>query len=207
MRVVFGSLLLVLGLAVFAMLRWGGYILVQSDPMPSHADGAVVLNAGSGISEEARISGAIQILNHGVVDRVLLSLPKQGFWGQSIPDVARTYLEKKYGDKVAAQIGFCETGSSVNSTEQEADAIIRCARAEHWQSIIVVTSNFHSRRAGIIWRRVSRQEHAAMRIWIEGVPDPVFRPKRWWANRLYAKTWFLEFTKLVWSTTFQQGHS
>lgn len=202
MRMVVGSLVVILALIVFAMLRWGGYLLVHSDALPSHAGGIVVLDAGAGVSEDARITGAIHILNQGIVNQMLLSLPKQGFWGQSIPGVARAYLEKKYGGEIASHIGFCETDSNVNSTEEEAQAVMRCVQGEHWSSIIIVTSNFHSRRAGIIWRRTCKREHCAVQMWIEGAPDPLFRPSGWWANRLYAKTWLLEFTKLVWSTVF-----
>jgi uncharacterized SAM-binding protein YcdF (DUF218 family) len=196
------ALLFTLGLIVFAMLHWGGYLLVHSDALPSHADGIVVLDAGAGASEDARITGAIHLLNQGIVNQALLSLPKQGFWGQSIPGVARTYLEKKYGSEIASHIGFCETDSNVNSTEEEAQAVMRCVQDEHWNSVIIVTSDFHSRRAGIIWHRTCKREHAAIQISVEGVPDPLFRPTGWWTNRLYAKTWLLEFTKLVWSTVF-----
>ncbi len=202
MGIVVASLLLILVLILLAMLRWGGYLLVHSDVLPSHADGIVVLDAGAGSSEDARITAAIQILNEGIVSQALLSVPKQGFWGQSIPAVARAYLEKKYGNDIASRIGFCETGPDVNSTEQEAQILIPCAQGEHWHSLIVVTSNFHSRRAGIIWHRTCKREHCDMQMWIESAPDPLFRPSGWWTNRLYAKTWLLEFTKLVWSRVF-----
>jgi hypothetical protein len=35
---------------------------------------------------------------------------------------------------------------------------------------------------------------------VDGVPDPEFEPEGWWHRRLYAKTWFFEFSKLIWST-------
>lgn len=144
------------------------------------------------------------MLRLGMVNHVLLSLPREGFWGQAIPSVAGTYLERKYGKETAAHIQYCETAVEVNSTAQEARAIFHCMETKKWQSIIVVTSNFHSRRAGMIWRRTRKRENIAVQIWVDGVPDPLFHPNQWWSNRLYAKTWFLEFTKLVWSSAFER---
>jgi hypothetical protein len=207
LRIAAGFSLLALLLIALAILHWGGYALVHSDPIPSHADGAIVLNAGAGASEEARISGAIQLLSKGIVAHILLSVPQRGFWGQSIPTVASDYLKKKYGEAVTAHIGFCETDADVNSTEQEAEALNRCADQERWQSIIVVTSNFHSRRAGMIWHRVNKRENRGRRIWMDGVDDPLFRPDGWWHSRLYAKTWFFEATKLIWDTVFREPSS
>jgi uncharacterized SAM-binding protein YcdF (DUF218 family) len=195
-------LFVALVLLVMATLRWGGYVLIGSDSLPAHADGAVVLQA-SLPSENARITGAVNLLQEGVVDKVLLSLPKEGFWGQSFPEMAHAYLEREYGADLGSRFGFCVTGPDVNSTEEEARAIMPCIEAQDWHSFIVVTSNFHSRRAGMIWRRVWKKSRFSARIWVDGVPDPSFRPNGWWYHRLYAKTWFFESSKLLWSIFFR----
>jgi hypothetical protein len=191
-----GCMLLAFVLFFLAVLRWGGYLLIGTDSLPVHADGAVVLQ-GSIISEDARIAGAVHLLQRGVVDKVLLSIPKTSYWGQAIPDVARVYLQKEYGNNTAARFEFCEMGPNVNSTEQEAQAIMQCIQKRQWQSIIVVTSNFHSRRAGIIWRKTSKQAKSRIEIHVDGVADPSFSPNGWWRHRLYAKTWFFESIKLA----------
>lgn len=189
---------LVLLLIIFAMLDWGGYLLIGSDALPSRADGAVILQA-SVVSENARIDGAVRLLQQGIVDKILLSIPKQTYWGLSFPEMAHAYLEKQYGSQVARQVEFCLTGPGVDSTEQEAYAIIPCLEKRGWRSVIVVTSNFHGRRAGMIWRKVCKREQPDLQIWVDGVADPSFRPEGWWRHRRYAKTWFFESTKLLWS--------
>ena len=196
--VIAGAAFVVCVLIIVALLGWGGYLLVRNDRLPPHADGAIVLQ-GSMISEDARTAGAIVLLQRGTVDRVLLSIPKTGYWGQSMPDLIRAYLEKTYGVQVSTHFEFCLTGPEVDSTEQEAQAIAPCIEAHHWRSVIVVTSNFHSRRAGMIWQRLWRHAATPIRIWIDGVPDPLFQPRGWWRTRLYAKTWFFESTKLLWA--------
>lgn len=183
---------------LLCLLWWGGDLLIASDPLPAHVDAAVVLQ-GSISGEKARIAGAMRLLQRGVSGRALLSVPKESYWGQSIPPLARSYIETNYGGDLAARVDFCETGPDVNSTEQEASAISSCIQEHRWQSVAIVTSNYHTRRAGIIWRKTVKQYSLRVQLWIYGVPDPEFQPQRWWRRRLYAKTWFVECLKLVWT--------
>jgi uncharacterized SAM-binding protein YcdF (DUF218 family) len=67
--------------------------------------------------------------------------------------------------------------------------------------VVVVTSDYHSRRAGFLWRQAARQ--FPVQLWIDGVPDPEFQARGWWRKRIYAKTWYEEFTKLVWERVFE----
>jgi len=178
------------------VLRWGGDLLIANDPQPAHVDAAVVLQ-GSIAAEKARLAGAIHLLQQGVADRILPSVPKESYWGQSIPPVARAYLERNYGSDVAARVDFCETGEAVNSTAQEAQALNACIREHRWQSIVVVSSNYHTRRAGIIWRRMTAHD-ASLHLAVEGVDDPEFR-QPWWRQRQSAKVFVMEAAKLGWT--------
>lgn len=189
--------IVVLALAIatlVVLLHWGGEMLVASDPLPSHADVGVVLQ-GSAEGERVRLSGAMHLAQEGVIGEVLVSIPRESYWGQSIPPVARQYIERTYGPGLSNRTEFCETGPEVNSTEQEAAVLSACIRQGGWQSVVVVTSNYHTRRAGIIWHRVLRRRS----LFIYGVDDPEFHPRSWWRERLSAKTWFFETTKLIWT--------
>ena len=88
--------------------RWGGDLLIACDPAPGHVDAAIVLQ-GSIAAEKVRIARAINLLQRGVADRALLNVPKESYWGQSIPPVARSYLERNYGSDLASRVDFCET--------------------------------------------------------------------------------------------------
>lgn len=178
------------------LLRWGGVLLIANDPPPGHVDAAVVLQ-GSIAAEKARIAGAVNLLRRGVADRVLLSVPKESYWGQSIPPIARAYLERNYGSDLAARVDFCETSGEVNSTRQEAQALTPCIGEHHWQSIVVVTSDYHTRRAGMLWRKLAGRD-TKLPVWIEGVADPEFQ-QPWWRHRQSAKIWIMESSKLVWT--------
>jgi hypothetical protein len=141
----------------------------------------------------------MELLQRGVANRVLLSVPSEGYWGQSIPPVARAYVERNYGSNLASRVDLCETGGHVDSTWQEAEVLGSCIREYHWTSIEIVTSNYHTRRAGILWRRAMEHD-PEIRIWLDGVNDPEFQPP-WWRHRRSAKIWFLESTKLLWTAT------
>jgi uncharacterized SAM-binding protein YcdF (DUF218 family) len=187
---------------ILALLRWGGYLLVANEPLPGHAQAAVILQ-GSVEGELARLAGAVKLLRAQTVEWAVLSVPKESYWGAPVADEARTYVEKHYGSDIAKRLVFCETGPEVNSTRQEAEALVPCLKQHGWQAIIVVTSNYHSRRAGFLWRQVLRGDHAPIQMVVDGVPDPDFQPRGWWRKRLYAKTWEEEFTKLVWERIFE----
>jgi uncharacterized SAM-binding protein YcdF (DUF218 family) len=186
---------------VVCFLRWGGELLIAPDSMPKNANAAVILQ-GSTTGEKARIAGAMRLLQQGVVNQVLLSVPPESYWGEAVPPIAHAYLERNYGVELASNVDFCVVGPGVDSTEQEAVALDKCIRERAWKSIVVVTSNYHSRRAGIIWRKTVAKLDPSVRLWIHEVHDPEFQPRGWWHVRLYAKTWFFEFTKLIWTILF-----
>jgi uncharacterized SAM-binding protein YcdF (DUF218 family) len=181
---------------IFCLIVWSANLLISSDPLPKRVKAAIVLQ-GSMVAEKARLGGAINLLQRGVVDRVLLSVPKESYWGQAIPPVARAYIERNYGQDLAARVEFCETSEEVNSTAQEVAALAPCIQAHHWESLLVVTSNYHTRRAAIIWRRAFKND-PEIRIWIDGVDDPEFQ-QPWWRYRRSAKIWLSEITKLSWT--------
>lgn len=187
----------VVGALVVFLLGWGGKLLVVSDPLPAHVDAVVVLQ-GSVAAEKARIAGAVSLAQRNLADRVVLSLPAESYWGQSLPPVARAYMERMYGTEMAARVDFCETGEDVNSTAQEARALTNCIQQHKWKSIMVMTSSYHTRRARMLWRKTIQTQPGEIQVWVEGVADPEFQPE-WWRRRTYAKTWFMECLKLVWA--------
>jgi hypothetical protein len=113
--------------------------------------------------------------------------------------MARSYLERSYGSDLAARVDFCETNGDVDSTMQEAHAVIPCIQERRWQAVVIVTSDYHTRRAGMIWRRMAAREDPKMRVWIEGVTDPDFQ-RPWWRHRQSAKVFVMESAKLVWAS-------
>ena len=196
----FGKLWLVgvFAVLIVCLLRWGGYLLVAGDSVPEHVDAAVVLQ-GSILAVNARTAAAMTLLQRGSADRVAISVPKESYWGEEIPPIARPYLEKKYGLELAGRVDFCNTEPDVTSAQQEAQALSTCIQEHGWRSVALLTSNYESRRVGMIWRKTLLKGETSVYVWVEGVPDPAYQPRGWWRQRLYAQTWIRESAKLAWA--------
>jgi len=180
-----------------SFLRWGGYLLVARNRLPERVDAAVVLQ-GSMAGERARIATAMTMLQRGSAERVAFSVPKESYWGEEIAPIARNYIVKNYGADLASRVEFCET-SGVSSTEQEAEALSACIQEHRWKTIALVTSNYHSRRAGLIWRKTLPKRDSSIQLSVDSVADPDYQPRGWWRQRAYATTWLMESAKLVWA--------
>jgi len=180
-------------------LRWGGYLVVARDSVPEHIDVAVVLQ-GSIASENARTAAAMALLQRGSANRVAISVPRESYWGEEIPPIARPYLEKKYGAELAGKVDFCSTESDVMSAQQEAQAVSTCIQERGWKSIALLTSNYQSRRIGMIWRKTLFKGDSSVYVSVQGVPDPDYQPRGWWRQRLYAETFLRESAKLAWAS-------
>jgi len=189
---------------IFALLtgcffRWSGYLLVAGDTAPEHVDAAVVLQ-GSVASENARTAAAMELLQRGAANRVAISVPRESYWGEEIPPIARPYLEKKYGAELAERVDFCNTEPDLTSAQQEAQALGTCLKEHGWKSIVLLTSNYQSRRVGMIWRRTLAKADTSFYVSVEGVSDPDYQPRGWWRQRVYAKTWLRESAQLAWAS-------
>jgi hypothetical protein len=181
---------------VLCVLKWGGYVLVARNSLPNHVDATVILQ-GPIATEKARIAAAMVLLQHGSTDRVALSIPKESDWGEQIAPVVRQYLEKNYGAELAGRVDFCETSGDMNSIEQEAQVLGACVQQHQWKTIVLVTSNYQSRRAGIIWRKTLPTRDSSIQVAVDGVADSEYQPRRWWRQPDSARIWLVEFAKLV----------
>src|SRR5437588_5232198 len=81
-----------------------------------------------------------------------------------------------------------------DSTLEEAVALVRLAKERKWHSVIVVTSNFHTRRARYVFRRVFLP---GMEVRIASARDGDFDPQGWWEKRKSIKELMREFAGMV----------
>jgi uncharacterized SAM-binding protein YcdF (DUF218 family) len=81
-----------------------------------------------------------------------------------------------------------------DSTLEEAQALAKFAKEKKWHSVIVVTSNFHTRRARYIFRHVFPQ---GMEVRVASARDGDFDPEHWWEKRKSIKELTREFAGMV----------
>jgi uncharacterized SAM-binding protein YcdF (DUF218 family) len=161
-----------------------GAYLVQAGP-PQKADAALVL-AGDGWGY--RMLTAAQLARDGFVPKVLVSGP-DGAYGLYECDLAIPFAVKHgYPESY-----FVHMEHSGRSTAAEAQAVLPVIRRMGIQRLTIVTSNFHTRRAGAIFRRLAPD----LTILVVAAPDKNFTAGGWWRNREGQKTFLMEWEKTV----------
>jgi uncharacterized SAM-binding protein YcdF (DUF218 family) len=165
-------------------LRGFGGFLVHSDP-PAHADMIVVLG---GDFFGNRILKAGQLVREGFASQALVSGPG-GEYGLHESDLAIPFAVL-HGYLKSYFVAF---PNEARSTQAEADAVIAELRRRHVHSVDVVTSNYHTRRAGRIFRSKARD----LAIYMIAAPDRDFTSDGWWKTRDGRKVFADEWIKTV----------
>jgi uncharacterized SAM-binding protein YcdF (DUF218 family) len=161
----------------------GGY-LVQAGP-PEKADAALVL-AGDGWGH--RILTAAQLVRDGFVPKVLVSGP-DGLYGVNECDLAIPFAVKHgYPESY-----FVHLENSARSTKAEAQAVLPVIRRMGFKRVIVVSSNYHTHRAGAIFRTLAPD----LTILLVAAPDENFTVNGWWHSREGQKAFLVEWQKTV----------
>ena len=174
-------------LAIVTHVYWlsalGGFLI--HDEAPAQADIIVVL-AGDYLGN--RILTAADLVRRGLAPKVLVSGPGD-VYGLYESDLAIAFAVRR---------GFPESyfvrfPNDAKSTAAEADAIIPELRKLHARRIDVVTSNFHTRRAGNAYR----SRAGDLEFHLVSAPDTYFSADGWWKNREGQKTFLVEWEKTV----------
>lgn len=76
-----------------------------------------------------------------------------------------------------------------DNTREEAGEVARLVQARGWKRIIVVTSNYHTRRARFIFERVFP---SSVRVRMSAARDSEFDPAHWWESRQGRKLFMME---------------
>jgi uncharacterized SAM-binding protein YcdF (DUF218 family) len=177
--------IVVLGLIFHtAVLAGLGSYLIKSD-RPEKADIALVL-AGDG--EGYRILKAAQLARQGYVSDVLVSGPS-GMYGQYECDLAIPFAVKAgYPESY-----FMHFENEARSTQEEARDAIERLRQLGMHKVLLVTSDYHTRRAGKIYRAAAPD----LQFVVVAAPDRYFTADGWWHNRQGKKIAFNEWVKTL----------
>jgi uncharacterized SAM-binding protein YcdF (DUF218 family) len=167
-----------------ALLTALGNFLIKAGP-PRKADIIVVL-AGDGWGH--RILTAGELIKEGYAPHALISGP-DGNYGIYECDLAIPFAVRA-GDPESY---FTHLEHHARSTADEAQAIVPKLREVGAKRVIVVTSNYHTRRSGKIFHRAAPDLDFIM----VAAPDEFFKPDNWWHNREASKTFVYEWLKTV----------
>jgi len=173
------AIVLLVGFALNA-----GRILVIDAPQPSDL---ILVLAGETDHRPAR---ALELLGQGLGKRVLIDVPADVKIYDTLQlDVAEKYVQ---GLPQSASVRICPIVGL--STREETHDVQKCLTAEDGSRILIVTSDFHTRRALSIFRHQLRDKAFS----IAASHEPTEFGTRWWTHRQWAKTFAGEWTKVIW---------
>ncbi len=153
---------------------------------PGKADAVVVLAGETNV----RPARALELLRLGFAPRVFLDAETRDLiYDQRLTDIAQKYVN---GLPEANRVSVCPiVGFSTNA---EADDVDRCLQPLGAHRVLIVTSDYHTRRALLIFRHRLPQylfNAAAAR-------NPQQFGEAWWTHREWAKVTFDEWSKMLW---------
>jgi uncharacterized SAM-binding protein YcdF (DUF218 family) len=167
----------------FWLSALGGF-LVEAQP-PAPADIVVVL-AGDFFGN--RILTAANLVREGIAPKALVDGPSE-IYGQHESDLAIPFAVR-HGYPASY---FVALPNDARSTASEAQVVVAELRRLHARRIDLVTSNYHTRRAGRIFRAAAPD----LDFRVVSAPDLYFTPDGWWKNRDGRKTFAFEWMKTV----------
>jgi hypothetical protein len=178
------------GAAVLVFAANAGSFLILDQP--EHSDVIVVL-AGE---TDARPARALQLLDQGYAPRVLIDVPTAAkLYSFTELDLARKYFQEL---PQAKSIGICPIEGL--STRDEAHDVEKCLAAESASRILIVTSDFHTRRSLSIFRHEIPGKYFS----ISAARDSTQFGAKWWTRRQWAKTCFDEWLRLAWWSAIER---
>jgi hypothetical protein len=153
---------------------------------PEQSD-AIVALAGD---TKVRPARALELLRQGMAPRVLLDAEERNLvYDQQLIDIAQKYVNSL---PEANRVAICPiTGFSTNA---ESDDVSRCLQSVGAHRVLIVTSDYHARRALMIFRHHLPQYQFS----VAGAPNPAEFGTAWWMNREWAKNTFDEWMKILW---------
>lgn len=174
----------VLAAALIVFARNAGQFLVVD--APERSDVILVL-AGE---TDRRPTRALQLLDQGYGRRVMIDVPSASkIYDRSQVQIAEEYVRSLPS---AASVRICSiTGLS---TREESHDVEKCLQSEQASKVLIVTSEFHTRRALSIFRHEIRGRSFS----VAGVRDETQFGTQWWAHRQWAKTCLEEWQRLLW---------
>jgi len=165
------------------LMRFAGEFWVVDEPA-AQSDALIVLGDDNYAGDRA--FHAAQLYREKVAPVVVAS-GRMLRRNSSIAEVMQHDLES-FGVPAASIVALSHRAEN---TREEAEEVARLIRTRGWKHVIVVTSNYHARRARFIYGRVLP---ANVTVRVSAARDSEFDPSNWWQTRQGQKLFFNELT-------------
>jgi hypothetical protein len=177
-------LIVVFILILVPLASRAAHFLVVDEPEKSDA---IVVLAGE---TNVRPEHSVELLRQGVAPHVFLDAESgELIYGQLLTEIVQRYV---IGIGEASRVSVCPIVGY--STFAEVNDVNRCLQPLAPHRVLIVTSDYHTRRALMIFRhRLPQYQFSAA-----AARDPTKFGDAWWTNREWAKVTFDEWSKIVW---------
>jgi uncharacterized SAM-binding protein YcdF (DUF218 family) len=162
----------------------GSFLEKSESPRPA---GAVFVLAGDPSGN--RILKAAELVREGYAPEVIVSGPQESVYGFWESDLAISFAENAGYPKSY----FLRFPSHALSTRDEAHAAAAEFHRLGLKCVILVTSDYHTRRAGNLFRAAA----PGVAFVVVAAPDLHFTPRGWWRDREGRKIFLLEWMKTI----------
>lgn len=174
----------------------GGFLIVS---MPLEKVDAIVVLAGDDTAGSRLLEG-VALLRAGWGEVLVLSDAPLA-WGVTTGEVMRKQAQEQGLDpakiiEVHASVP-AGRGLLADSTLSESRLLLAECKRQNFKKVIVVTSNFHTRRAKRLFDHIF--EGSGIRVFVHPAADNSFRVDLWWTRRADLRMWLLEMEKLAFS--------
>ena len=132
---------------------------------------------------------AAQVAQAGYVPVVLVDGPKSLLGHESDFDIQYAEL-RGYSSALFRPIPLPD---NISSTDAEARYVGNYLKQQNIRKILLVTSNYHTRRAAYWFRK----DNPRLDVCAIPAADPLFAPNAWWTYREGKKTFVLEWLKTI----------
>jgi uncharacterized SAM-binding protein YcdF (DUF218 family) len=169
-------LCVVVYVARYPLMRFAAQSWIMDDP-PEHADAILVIGSDNFYGDRA--TRATELYRQGWAPLVVAS----GKRLRPAADVA-TLVEHDLIERGVPREKIVRYAHDAESTREEAEGLLKIAAERHWKSVMVVTSNYHTRRARYIFQKVFGSTGT---VRIASAHDAGFDPEHWWEKRSSTK--------------------
>ena len=176
-------ILILLAIAAVFFLLAGRILLVDR---PEHADAILVLNGET----QVRPQKGLELLQQGYAPRLILNVSnRERIFNFSLPELAQRWEQSL---PQSQQMSVCPIMGL--STQEESHETAQCLKRFNVHNVLIVTSDFHTRRAFSVFRH----EFPGLYFSVAAAYNPVTFGTDWWKHREWAKTTLYEWTRLWW---------
>jgi hypothetical protein len=177
------TLIVVILLVLLVAASSGSFLVVTE----LHRADVLIVLAGESNRRPAR---GMELLSQNWAPEMLLNVPAgEVIYDRSKIDIAKDFIR---GSPYRQSIQLCPIYGL--STKAEARDAARCLENSGAHRLLLVTSDYHSRRA----RSIFQHELRGYEVFVTPANDPQQFGTEWWKHRQWAKTNFDEWLRLVW---------